>query len=39
MYGAAEDPNATKKMVIYAKLPKEPKGFYIPTPVSNHSPN
>jgi type III restriction enzyme len=26
-------------VVVYAKLPRGPKGFYIPTPVGNYSPD
>ena len=35
----AEDLNAANEVVVYAKLPRGPKGFYIPTPVGRYSPD
>jgi type III restriction enzyme len=35
----AEDLDAANEVVVYAKLPKGPRGFYIPTPVGNYSPD
>jgi type III restriction enzyme len=35
----AEDVDAADEVVVYAKLPRGPKGFYIPTPVGNYSPD
>jgi type III restriction enzyme len=35
----AEDVDAAGEVVVYAKLPRGPKGFYIPTPVGNYSPD
>jgi type III restriction enzyme len=35
----AEDIDAADEVVVYAKLPRGPKGFYIPTPVGNYSPD
>ena len=35
----AEDLDAADEVVVYAKLPKGPRGFYIPTPVGNYSPD
>jgi type III restriction enzyme len=29
--------DAADEVVVYAKLPRGPKGFYIPTPVGNYS--
>ena len=35
----AKDMDAAEEVVVYAKLPSGPKGFYIPTPVGNYSPD
>jgi type III restriction enzyme len=35
----AEDLDVAEEVIAYAKLPKGPKGFYIPTPVGNYSPD
>jgi type III restriction enzyme len=35
----AEELDAADEVVVYAKLPRGPKGFYIPTPVGNYSPD
>jgi len=35
----AEDLDNADEVMVYAKLPKGPKGFYIPTPVGNYSPD
>lgn len=35
----AEDLDAADEVVVYAKLPRGPRGFYIPTPVGNYSPD
>ena len=35
----ANDMDAADEVVVYAKLPRGPKGFYIPTPVGNYSPD
>jgi type III restriction enzyme len=35
----AEDMDAADEVIVYAKLPRGPKGFYIPTPVGNYSPD
>lgn len=35
----AEDLDTADEVVVYAKLPRGPKGFYIPTPVGNYSPD
>jgi len=35
----AEDVDAADEVVVYAKLPRGPKGFCIPTPVGNYSPD
>ncbi len=35
----AEDLDSAEEVVVYAKLPKGPRGFYIPTPVGNYSPD
>lgn len=35
----AEDLDAADEVVVYAKLPKGPRGFYIPTPVGKYSPD
>jgi len=35
----ARDLDAAQEVSVYAKLPKGPKGFYIPTPVGNYSPD
>lgn len=35
----AKDLEAADEVVVYAKLPKGPRGFYIPTPVGNYSPD
>jgi type III restriction enzyme len=33
------DVDTADEVVVYAKLPRGPKGFYIPTPVGNYSPD
>jgi type III restriction enzyme len=35
----AEDLDSADEVIVYAKLPRGPKGFYIPTPVGNYSPD
>jgi type III restriction enzyme len=35
----AEALDAAVDVVVYAKLPRGPRGFYIPTPVGNYSPD
>lgn len=35
----AEDLDTADEVVVYAKLPSGPRGFYIPTPVGNYSPD
>lgn len=35
----AEDLDIADEVVVYAKLPRGPRGFYIPTPVGNYSPD
>jgi type III restriction enzyme len=35
----AEDLDCAEEVAVYAKLPRGPKGFYIPTPVGNYSPD
>lgn len=35
----AEDLDAADEVIVYAKLPRGPHGFYIPTPVGNYSPD
>jgi type III restriction enzyme len=35
----AGDVDVADEVVVYAKLPRGPKGFYIPTPVGNYSPD
>jgi len=35
----AADLDTAEEVVVYAKLPKGPKGFYIPTPVGKYSPD
>jgi len=35
----AIDLDSADEVVVYAKLPRGPKGFYIPTPVGNYSPD
>jgi type III restriction enzyme len=35
----AEDLDTAAEVCVYAKLPRGPKGFYIPTPVGNYSPD
>jgi type III restriction enzyme len=35
----AKDVEAADAVVVYAKLPSGPRGFYIPTPVGNYSPD
>lgn len=35
----AEDLDTAEEVVVYAKLPRGPRGFYIPTPVGNYSPD
>jgi len=35
----AKDLDINEEVIVYAKLPKGPKGFYIPTPVGNYSPD
>ncbi|MDR2754220.1 MAG: DEAD/DEAH box helicase family protein [Planctomycetaceae bacterium] len=35
----AKDLDDAAEVIVYAKLPKGPRGFYIPTPVGNYSPD
>jgi type III restriction enzyme len=35
----AKDVDTADEVIVYAKLPRGPKGFYIPTPVGNYSPD
>jgi type III restriction enzyme len=35
----AVDVDAAAEVIVYAKLPSGPKGFHIPTPVGNYSPD
>ena len=35
----AEDLDVADEVIVYAKLPSGPRGFYIPTPVGNYSPD
>jgi type III restriction enzyme len=35
----AQDLDAADEVVVYAKLPRGPRGFYIPTPVGKYSPD
>jgi type III restriction enzyme len=35
----AEDLDVAEEVNVYAKLPRGPRGFYIPTPVGNYSPD
>jgi type III restriction enzyme len=35
----AEDLDTADEVIVYAKLPRGPRGFYIPTPVGNYSPD
>ncbi|MFP3154803.1 DEAD/DEAH box helicase family protein [Lachnospiraceae bacterium ZAX-1] len=35
----AADLDVADEVVVYAKLPRGPRGFYIPTPVGNYSPD
>jgi type III restriction enzyme len=35
----ATDVDVADEVIVYAKLPRGPKGFYIPTPVGNYSPD
>ena len=35
----AAELDTADEVVVYAKLPKGPRGFYIPTPVGNYSPD
>jgi len=35
----AKDLDTADEVIVYAKLPQGPKGFYIPTPVGNYSPD
>jgi type III restriction enzyme len=35
----AESVDTADEVVVYTKLPRGPKGFYIPTPVGNYSPD
>ncbi len=35
----AEDLDNADEVIVYAKLPRGPRGFYIPTPVGNYSPD
>src|SRR5690606_34524750 len=35
----AKDLELADEVCVYAKLPSGPKGFYIPTPVGNYSPD
>lgn len=34
-----KDLDAADEVIVYAKLPRGPRGFYIPTPVGNYSPD
>ena len=34
-----KDVDAADEVVVYTKLPRGPRGFYIPTPVGNYSPD
>jgi len=34
-----EELDIADEVIVYAKLPKGPRGFYIPTPVGNYSPD
>jgi type III restriction enzyme len=34
-----EDLDVADEVIVYAKLPRGPRGFYIPTPVGNYSPD
>jgi restriction endonuclease len=35
----AGDLDVADEVIVYAKLPRGPRGFYIPTPVGNYSPD
>jgi len=35
----AQDLDVADEVIVYAKLPKGPRGFYIPTPVGKYSPD
>lgn len=35
----AEELDVADEVIVYAKLPRGPRGFYIPTPVGNYSPD
>jgi len=35
----AKDVDTADEVIVYAKLPRGPKGFYIPTPIGNYSPD
>ena len=35
----AKDLDTADEVIVYAKLPSGPRGFYIPTPVGNYSPD
>lgn len=35
----AKEVDTADEVIVYAKLPRGPKGFYIPTPVGNYSPD
>ena len=35
----AEDLDVADEVIVYAKLPRGPRGFYIPTPVGKYSPD
>jgi len=35
----AKDLDVADEVIVYAKLPRGPRGFYIPTPVGNYSPD
>ena len=35
----AKDLDTADEVIVYAKLPQGPRGFYIPTPVGNYSPD
>lgn len=35
----AEELDTAEEVIVYTKLPKGPRGFYIPTPVGNYSPD
>lgn len=35
----AEDLDVADEVIVYAKLPRGPRGFYIPTPMGNYTPD